>query len=244
MAGETILMNGQSYRVQKVLGDRAFLCFDKFRVVVKQRNENWTPFVPENDELFCLPIVKSDVYYVTKYHEFGDFGEFVTATRDIKIGRETISWYALLQLLRIVTDLESCGVCHGDISCETLLNRFGSDELPRQFDLNGKWKNDGFALCRCDKVRPMQDSPDRFAVAALFCRLATDQELNGEWPALPQNWKNGELWELTYRVLMSAQPSEELIARLIDMMRCSAMSLRSLKSRVNNIIYDRLTATR
>jgi hypothetical protein len=240
MVGEAILMAGNRYYIQKVLGTTAYLCFNKFRVVVKSRNENWTPFVPENEELFCLPIVASDVYYVTRYREFGNFHDFVAATHDMKIGREMISWYALLQLLRILSNLESCGVCHGDISCETLWNRFGSDELPKQFDLNGKWKGDGFALCRCDKVRPMRDSRDRFAIAALFCRLATNQELNMEWPALPQNWKNGQLWRWTYRVLISGHPLDELIAKLVDMMRCSAVSLRSWKSRINNRIYDRL----
>jgi hypothetical protein len=189
-----------------------------------------------------LPVAESNDYFATAFREFGTFRDFLGICHQRESGvHEPVAWFSLLQLVRILRNLENNWVLHGAIAAEALLNRFSREELPKTFDINGRWRDDGFSLCRCDKLTQSQNfdgSPDRLAVLGLFCFLSTKAEFTGRTPPLPARWKNSALWEMTFQVLRSGNPLDGLIGQIVDELSRSALPLRSWKARINSAIYD------
>jgi hypothetical protein len=247
--GQTIIIQSEHYTVEKAISRSSFLAVSKAgtKIHVKAQNPKRPQFIPENEELFCLPVVESADYFATSYQEFGTFQDFLSVCHQREHGvPEPVAWFTLLQLTRIIRNLENSWVLHGAISPETVLNRFSKDELPKAFDLNGRWKDDGFSLCRCDKLTQAQKfdaSPDRRAILNLFCLLATKAEFASRAPPCPPRWKGGDLWPAAFQALQSARPLDALISRLVDELGRSALALRSWKARINTAIYEMFSAT-
>jgi hypothetical protein len=248
--GQTIIIQSEHYTVEKAIGGSSFLGIAKVgghKIVVKAQNPRRPQFIPENDELFCLPIIESADYFATTFFEFGTFQDFLSVCHQREHGvPEPVAWFTLLQLVRIIRNLENSWVSHGAIAAETLLNRFSKDELPKAFDINGRWKDDGFSLCRCDQLvqaHEFDGSPDRRAILNLFCLLALKSELASRIPPLPRRWKNQDLWSGAFQTLQSARPLDPLISQLVDELSKSALALRSWKARINTAIYEMFNAT-
>lgn len=159
---------------------------------------------------------------------------------DRTIYKEEVAWFCLLQMTRIIRTLESQWRVHGEITETTFLNRISA--LPKQFDLNADgYKDDGFALARCDKLveNDKKVSPeDRLAVLKLFHKLATREDLIDEPNPCPKRWKK-ELWDLAFATLKSGNSLDELISQLIDFLSERSSTLRSAKSRLNNLILEK-----
>jgi hypothetical protein len=241
MRGESVILGDERALVERPLGPSAHLCSSSGGLlVVKLAPAECAQFAPENEELFCLPVCPSHDFYVTKFRPFGTFADFAEAFAEGRSGREPVGWFVLLQLLRIVRNLERHFVVHGAIAPDTLLNQFAADELPTRFDMKGAWREEGFCLCRCDGIKKAGGpGADREAVARIFCSLVTGGDLTPGVPEKPRNWKNGELWLGAFEVLRSARPLDEVIGRLIEEVTAVVMPLRSWKSRINSRIYDK-----
>jgi hypothetical protein len=239
--GESVLLGEEQAIVERPLGRSSHLCSSASGfLVVKPTPSDCPEFAPENEELFCLPVWRSSDFYVTKFRPFGTFTDFADAFAERRSGREPVAWFVLLQLLRIVRNLERHFFVHGAIGADTLLNQFAADELPTHFDMKGAWRDEGFCLCRCDGIRRAAGAGgDREAVAGLFCRLVTGGDLTSGVPEKPPNWKNGELWQFAFEVLGSARPLDDVIGRLIEEVTAAVMPLRSWKARINSRIYDK-----
>ena len=244
--GEMLIISGSKYLCEKQLGETAMMCSgDGGKLVIKPLNLDQPAFEPENKELFCLPITSVKEFYATAFCKYGTFNDMMHLCHQKPRGvEEPVAWFCLLQMVRMLRNLENAWMTHGAISGDTLLNRFSSQEIPKEFDLNGGWKEEGFALCRIDKLTPNDRSGvDRAAVASLFHMLCTKSEMVNKPQACPRRWNN-ELWTETFDVLQSTAPFDKLIDDLVTELSQErvTLALRSYKTRYDNDIVTKYTS--
>lgn len=244
--GEMVILSGAMYHVDKQLGDAAFICSgDAGKLVIKPIPLDAPAFKPENPELFCLPLDTVKEFFAMELRKYGTFSDLMKLCHQKERGvEEPVAWFCLLQMARILRNLENAWVTHGAISGDTLMNRFSSTEMPKEFDLNGGWKEEGFALCRLDKITQSEKSgADRPAVAALFHLLCTKAEMVNKPQSCPRRW-NSELWTEAFEVLQSTSPLDRLIDDIVTYLSQErvALALRSYKARYDAELVKQYTS--
>lgn len=240
--GDRVMFNNSHFDIVKQIGKSSFLCQGNGTYfVLKQNPFDLQQFQPNFPYLFILNIPQIKEYYVTEYYKYGTFqlvlDYFHNKPRGID---ETTALFYLYQFLLIVKDLENHWLSHGSISSETLINKIPTKELPKLFNDEPIWKEEGVSLCRCDKLSSKQDNVDRESIASLYHFLCTKTELNGTPLSCPKRW-NQEIWTQTFNLLSTQQDITPLISLISNELKQSSrgLQLRSSLSRINVSIMEK-----
>lgn len=226
--GATINADTYQFYIEKQIGSNAFeAVYQGEKFVIKRIPQNYMPFSPRFTYLFCLPIDTISDFCVTKLLPLGTFDKLIPYIHEGRKINQQVVLYFLLQLLMMITDLESKWMCHGHICPEKLVNMFTDQVIPKEFDITDPiWENVGIKLCSCDRIHGDESLVDRKAVANIFYFLATKQTLNDNYGAPPKFW-DANIWNSAFQCLQTRDPLTPIIELIITNLSQNALSLRS-----------------
>ena len=204
--------------------------------------KNNIQFKPNNPQLFLINISKSKDYYITKYLTNGTFKYVIDYYHKKPRGiEEPVAYYYLIQMLSIIKDLEDNSVSHGNINASNLLNRITTNELPKEFNDDNSWKEQGIALCCCDNLKN-EEGHDRYSIALIYYYLCTKTKLEQKPDNCPRRW-NESIWKQTFDILLSNKNPQGLISILIKELQqpSKGLQIRSSLSRINVSLMEQLS---
>lgn len=243
VVGETIKLKNGTFYISSKLGNNSFLCKIKdgsSEYVFKKLPEIVHNFNPVYKYLFCLPDTKFPEFFVTQYIPVL-FRDAVKIMHKKKFVDEELMYFILLQLVRILNDLESNKLTHGNITMDNLAYRPGSSVVLPNFNDDTAWTTTGICLTGMDKMIKDHGS-DRESVKSIFYFLSTRSFLQSNQNSIPapvKKW-NKKLWELAFSTLNSSNSLNNLEEEILKMLFERGARLKSTISRVNILIHENI----
>lgn len=232
--GDTIQTLNFEGIVEMMLGESCYLCVNNMeQYAVKPMIQLFT-FTPQNPELFLLPSPDIHDYYVAPYIEFS-LKQVIDACHAQQRGfDEPRSYHILLQMIRIVRNLEEASLQSGVIDVDHLRYRISRKQLTEFNDDDECWKEQGLALCHCDKLGNRDHSNmDRLAVASLFHFMVTKEQIQFSQSDCPNRW-NSEIWNSAFQCLRSNSDLKPLEQQIVSYLEQGKMAA-SVKSSISRL---------
>ena len=127
-------------------------------------------------------------------------------------------FFYLLQLIRILEDLERNNKTHGNICPTMLRNRIPKNSILTDFDDGPTWNETGLVLVECDKLDNFMPGIDRIAVANLFAFIVTKSNSKALPVEIPGWKKYATIWDKIFTLLDSTVPLNELENEIIQIL--------------------------
>lgn len=229
--GERVNADDLEIEVLEQIGNNSYVCSSvdgrKYFVKICQMNSLLREI--DHKELFSIPEPRYETYFLVPFLNI-PFSKVVSIITSKKTD-QTVAFFFLMQLCRILFSLESANIHHGSIAIENIMYRIPDAEL-RAFDDGEEWAGCGLTLTKCDKISKGKIEEERKSALEIFLQIANG---NAKKTDMPKRW-NKEIWEMAISVLSLSNNTPSIKAlegKILTFLIEKGETVKSQISRIN-----------